>query len=493
MPIRIVYRDVALETDDKATVTASTATGFSDKAKIISGVETPAIATFEPNGWGLSHDYQTRKNQQFAFWSVTLSDAQCIFANPPTITVSFTEQYTATGLSIRFAPNSGDYCKKINVVWYQGTTVKYTQTYTADTTNFVINQTVEAFDKIVFVFSETGLPRKRCKIEQILIGVIREFDAKEIKSFSSIHEVSLVSETIPINIMDAGIHSADNIDYIFQRKQEVKAYDGESLIGTYYIEKSKKLGSVDYTLSCQDAVGLLEKQLQPGGLWLTDTALTTILSDIFGDTAIFNIDSAYSDSTLRGYIEPNTTKRAALQQIAFALGAVVDTSGTDKIKIFPPPVDYSASISTAKTYTGGNVEKSDTVTEVTVTAYIISDERPGDNDESIEYNGVKYKYYTDTKHALNPNTVSSDPENKKKFDKMYLCNLSNAQTLANNIMSYYQRRDKYNFRHVLDSQELSRKYSVKLPWGDLSSGNIIKMSVITSGITASDTEMLLDE
>lgn len=76
---------------------------------------------------------------------------------------------------------------------------------------------------------------------------------------------------------------------------------------------------------------------------------------------------------------------------------------------------------------------------------------------------------------------------------MYLCNLSNAQTLANNIMSYYQRRDKYNFRHVLDSQELSRKYSVKLPWGDLSSGNIIKMSVITSGITASDTEMLLDE
>ena len=97
--------------------------------------------------------------------------------------MSFTEQYTATGLSIRFAPNSGDYCKKINVVWYQGTTVKYTQTYTADTTNFVINQTVEAFDKIVFVFSETGLPRKRCKIEQILIGVIREFDAKEIKSF----------------------------------------------------------------------------------------------------------------------------------------------------------------------------------------------------------------------------------------------------------------------------------------------------------------------
>lgn len=62
--------------------------------------------------------------------------------------------------------------------------------------------------------------------------------------------------------------------------------------------------------------------------------MTTILSDIFGDTAIFNIDSAYSDSTLRGYIEPNTTKRAALQQIAFALGAVVDTSGTDKIKIF---------------------------------------------------------------------------------------------------------------------------------------------------------------
>jgi hypothetical protein len=492
MSVMLRYKDVALGADKNASVTTTTKTAFSDISKIPHGVNPPALATCELNGWGLSHNYKARGSHNIAFWSSTQSGDDCTFSSVPTITINFTEQYTATGITVQFAVNSVDFCRKFKVYWYQGGNVKDEGEFTPITPLFVLNKTVEAFDKLVFEFYETNLPRKRCKIEGILIGVVRDFDTTELKAVKAIHEIDLISSTVPINVLDADIHGVDEVDYIFQKKQPVEAYQDGGLIGVYYIDKGERTGRRDLKFSCKDAIGLLDLVTYGGGLWLTDTPLTTILSEVFGDLYEFDIDPAYKDSALRGFIEPNKKQREALQHIAFALGAVVDTTGTNKIRIFPPPTGEAATISDKKTYTGGKVTTSDTITEVTVTAYIISDERPADNDESIEFNGVQYKYYTDTKHAYNPNTVTSDPENVKKFDKCYLVNLSNAQTLANKIMSYYQRRNKYTFKHVLNGQRAAGRYTAALPWGGMKSGHITKMTVTTSNITVSDTEMLLD-
>lgn len=492
MSILLRYKDVAMGADKNATVTTTTKTAFSDPAQIPHGVNPPALVTCEPNGWGLSHDYKARGNHSIAFWSNELSGENCAFSSVPTITLTFTEQYTTTGITVQFAVNSVDFCRKLKVYWYQDGAIKEQGEYYPTTPLFVLNKTVEAFDKLVFEFYETNLPRKRCKIEGILIGVVRDFNTTELKAVKAIHEIDLISSTVPINVLDANIHSKDEVDYIFQKKQPVEAFENGNLIGVYYIDKGERTGRLDLSFSCKDAIGLLDLVTYGGGLWLTDTPLTTILKDVFGDVYEFDIDPAYKDSKLRGFIEPDKKQREALQHIAFALGAVVDTSGTNKIRIFPPPLGASEQIPEKQTYTGGKITTSDTVTEVTVTAYIISNERPGENDESIEFNGVEYKYYTETKHAHNPNSVTSDPENVKKFDKCYLVNLSNAQRLANDIMAYYQRRNKYTFKHVLNAQQAAGKYTAFLPWGGVSSGNITKMTVTTSNITVSDTEMLLD-
>lgn len=493
MSAKIIYKDIALGADENATVITTEKQAFSDINKIPFGVENPALATCELNGWGLSHDYKARNNEPIAFWSSTQSGEDCIFTSSPTIQLIFTEQYTATGLTIRFAPEAMDYCRKILVVWYQGGTTKDVGYYYPDSPNFVINRAVEAFDQIAIAFLETNLPRKRCKIEKITIGVIREFNADELRSATAIHEIDLTSETIPINVLDADIHSKQDIDFIFQKKQPVEAYNNNDLIGMYFIEKGKKTSRLDYTFSCQDTIGLLELATSAGGLWLEDTPLTEILSTAIKSPVTFEIDTAYQNSTLRGYIEPDIKEREALQQIAFALGAVVDTSNSRAVRIFPPSDAVSGDISSKETYTGGAVDTSDTVTEVTVTAYIISDERPTDNEQSIEYNGEKYKYYTETMHAKNPNTVTSDPENIKKFDKCYLCNLSNAQSLADKLMAHYQKRDKYSFSHILKGQNAGGKYAVMLPWEDATQGIITKMSLSLSNMTVSNAEMLLDE
>lgn len=491
MGVRLIYKDITPGADTDAAVSTSTAEALADASLLPFGVPSAAVATLEPNGWGLTQDYKTYNGQAVAFWSKDISGADCSFATPPTITVTFSERRTTTGLSVMFSRASGDYCAQISVAWYQGATLLASETYAPTSTLFVARKTVNGFDKLVFTFERTSLPNRRVKVEEILFGIVREFTARELTGASFMHEISLISDTIPVNVMDAAICSASDADMLFQSKQPFEGYNGETLIGTYYVDTGKRTGSSTFDVSCHDIIGVWDTDETAGGIWFEDTPLTDILAEVFGDISVFDIAEEYAASTLRGYV-PAGTKRAALQHIAFALGAVVDTAGTAKVRIFPAPTGTGAAIPAARTFSGGSIETAAKVTEVTVTAYVIFDERPGDNDESVEHNGVKYRYYTDTKHAHNPDVISSDPENKVKYIGAYLVNLSNAQALADNLMAYHRRREKYAFAHVLDGQAPGDRVSAALPWGGTAQGNITKMTISVSGIAVSDGEMLLD-
>lgn len=491
MSIKVRYKDVAVGADKNASVTTSAKTAFSDINKVPFGIDSPALATCELNGWGLSPDYVVRDAEKVAFWSNELSNEICDFTSIPSIDISFSNQYTTTGLTIQFDIESGDFCGGI-IAWYRNTELLAQEYLSPDSPFFVLNKTVEGFNKIHIEFGYTNLPKKRCKVSYIGIGVVRDFSTKELKSVKAIHEIDLISSTVPVNVLDASVHSRDEVDFIFQKKQPVEAYNGNDLIGVYYIDKGERTGRLDMSFTCTDKIGLLDLEQYTGGLWLTDTPLTTVLSDVFGDISIFEIDSVFANSTLRGYIPPGK-KREALQHIVFALGAVVDTSGSEYIKIFPLPYNAPVEISPKKTYTGGKVTTSDTVTAVEVTSFEITEETPANGDKSIEFNEVKYKYIPNVVRVDNPDTVTSDPVNVKKFDKCYLVNSGNAQQIADRLMEYYKKRDKYSFKHVMDGQEVGHQYSAQLPWGGTPNGIITKMTVTTSNIMVSDTEMILND
>lgn len=492
MGVKLIYKDVALGADEDAAVSTSTAESFSDIEMLPFGSEEEnAIITLEPNAWGLTSDYKILDKQPIAFWSTEISKGDCTFNNPPVITLEFDAQYTSTGLTVRFNTASMDFATKVKVEWYQAGAVKHSGIYYPDAPLFVIAEMVEAYDKLVFTFEKTNLPEKRLKVERIIVGVIREFEGDELTGAEFIHEINPISDSVPINVLDATLHSKDNVDFVFQRKQPVEGYNGNELIGVYYIETGRRTGARSYSISCTDLIGVWDIEEYNGGLWINDTALTDILAEVFGDVGYFDISPEYANSTLRGYIDPGT-KRTALQYIAFALGAIVDTSGTDKVKIYPLAKGTGNEIPAGKTYTGGAVDVSDKVTEVTVTAYVIFDERPGENEEYIEFEGEKYRYYTDTKHAYNPDVISTDLPKKVKFTGAHLVNLSNAQMIADNIMDYYMRREKYFFMHVAEGQTVGARAVATLPWGGEANGNITKMSITVTGITVSDTEMLLD-
>lgn len=491
MSLKLVYGDIALGAAEDAEATATDAESFSSVASLPVGVNTGAVATLEKNSWGLSLDNKVKSSQKFAVWSESVSDAEGVFATPPQITLEFDNQYTATGLTFRFAPGVNEYCTEIGVIWYQNGAIKDSGVFYPTSAQYALENTVEAFDKIVIVLGKTHLPHRRAKIEYLGIGIIREFDGSELTGASFIHELDLISETVPVNVMDASFHSSTDTDYIFQKKQPVEAYDGDNLIGVYYIEAGERTGAQDYNISCQDAIGALGLDTYAGGLWFEDTPIADIISDVIQGAFVVDISSDLTHAKIRGYI-PKCTKREALQHIAFAVGACVDTSGTAKIKLFKAPTGTGAEIPASETYTGGKVDTADTVTAVALTAFYIKNETPGNNADTIEFNGVEYPVYSKVYTAENPNVSAGTLPNVVEYDSCYLINYDNAEEMAQALLAHHMRRNKYSAAHVLSGQKLGERVSVSLPWGGKVNANITKMTLSISGINASDSEFLLD-
>lgn len=492
MALKLIYGDFPLGAAEDAEVKTADYKSFSEPSLLPVGSSSGGIATFEPNNWGLSSDIKTHGNQKIAFWSNSPTIYDGSFVTPPEIIFEFSEQYTSTGLTFRFAPVNNEYCTRITVEWWQNNEIKESGEFFPSSSLWVLEKTVEAFDKIVVKLFSTNLPFRRAKLEALIVGVIREIDGKELLSSQYISEIDLISNTVPVNVLDAEFITEAKTDLIFQKKQPVEAYNDNNLIGVYYVESGERIGERKYSISCQDAIGILDKDKFPGGLWLEDVPAVTILADIVGESFALDIDEALLTSTIRGYM-PECTRREALQQVAFALGAVVDTSGTSKIKIFLPPRGNGITISPAETYIGGKISTADTVTEVVVHGYDIKDKRPTEPwHKYIEIDEVQYRYDLIKASAINPNVSAGTLTNKIEYTECYLINSTNAQTRADAILSYYMRRNSYNVSHVVNVEKPSERVNISLPWGGSQNGNIVKMQVAASGITVSNSDILID-
>lgn len=492
MPVKLIYKDLAIGAADDAAVSATPWEGFSSPGVLPFGVSSGTVPTCEPNAWGLDGEHLPRAGQQFAFWSTELSGDDGEFANPPNIVLEFDEKYTATGLTLRFAPGTNEWCSQINVEWTQDGVVRDAGVFYPSSSVFALENTVEAFDRISIYIDKTSLPNRRAKLEYIGVGIVREFDGTELTSFKSIHEIDLISDSVPINVLDASFHSSTDADFIFQKKQPVEAYEGENLIGVYYIEKGEQQSGQNYSISCQDAIGVIDLDTYDGGIWLEDTDVEVIVADVVGGAFEVEIAPELAGRKLRGLIMPDKTRREALQHVAFALGACVDTSGTKKIKMFLPQTGPGKEIPATETYTGGKVATSDMITDVAVVGYDIADRTPTWEDDVIEFKGKKYECVATWKYAKNPNTSVNSLVNRIAYEECYLITSDMAQERADAIMAYHTRRNVYSAKHILSGQKLADRATVTMPWGDVKDANILKMTLTMSGITASDTEFLLD-
>lgn len=487
MSCRLVYKDIAPGAAADAQVISGDAQSFCSLAQLPVGIDVPKIATLEPDMWILGGGFKIHDNQTIPFWSESMSGADGSFSSAPSITVTFDNQYTSLGVFLRFAPCTGDYCKSVTITWYQGAAQLSQKTFAPTSTSYFCVNTVTAYDKVAISLNATSKPFRYARLEQIMFGVFRVFNADELSSVKILQEINLLSSEIAVNTLNWKLRSAEGIDYIFQLKQPVEAYNGETLVGVFYITGSKRLANKTYEITCEDALGVLDGSSFAAAIFSCKNA-AALIGEIIGSDFDVEIDSSFSSATVSGYI-PDCTRREALVQVCFAIGAVCDTSGSTKIRIYPAPYSNATEIPDNRVYSGGAVDTEAIVTAVKVTAHTYTAGSGSSGDDVIKIGNETYVHTTAVTTVVNPNVTANDKQNIVEISDATLVSPSNVATVAQRAYSYFTRRDTLNAKIVVTAEKPGDYVTINTPWGTAVTGSITEMTTNLSNTTAAEIKV----
>lgn len=477
---KIIYKDIAPGSAEAATTSAVNVDPVSDTSLVPLGAETPAISTLEHNLWGLGGNFELIDNQPIAFWSKEISSEGGTFEESPIITLAFSQQFSSVGVTIYFDTATGDYCDSVNIKWYQQDVLKSDMDFQPDNAVYFCENTVEAYDKVIITLNKTRIPGRRAKVNQILMGIIREYDMREIRDADITVEISLMSTDLPASNLTWTLDSRKMVDFMFQARQPMEAWTNNSLIGVYYVERADRYSANVYKIDAQDAIGVLEDTVFSGGVYTAYSA-QQLVKDIIG--SMFQIVFDKEDIALTGAVMSGT-KRQALQQVLFAWGACITTFGVDGIRIFDLDETIKA-IDTYHTYTGPAVEMETMITEVQVTTHTYTQSSSG----NVEIGGKKYNDTQNVYTVTNPNTTANTKDNVIQITDATLISPNIGQATAQRVYDYYQRRKTAKGKIVWDNEVVGDLISLPNPWGASTAGNISKMNIILSNTVAANIEL----
>lgn len=414
--------------------------------------------------------------------------------NSPCLHILFDQKFTSVGLLLTFNTMSGDYARQINVKWYSDNTLLSDMDFSPDDTKYFCSNYVQLYNKIVITFYKTSKPFRPVFLTRIDYGVYRDFLDDEIKELSCLQEINSISENISINTMNFTVRTKSSVPFDLQKKQRLQLFFNGKLLGNFYLKSGAKKSKVDYYMDSHDAIGVLDGTEFSGGIYTGQTVATAV-AEIFRDEDFnYLLADNFQAAKLYGYI-PYTTKRAALQQIAFAIGAVVDTSNYDGVIIYPKQTEKTGEFTQTEAFDGVTLEHSDVVTGIrlTVHSYQRSDEttelykdtlsgtaeivfsepyhsltitggkirESGDNfavisgsGAEVVLSGKKYNHYTTTIIKENPNIVYH--KNIMDVSEATLVHAGNAQAVLDRVYAYYQQPETVIGEVVLGDKMLGQ-------------------------------------
>ena len=361
------------------------------------GITFPDVATLEPGfGWPLDGSKEwlpdNARANSWGWWSTDLSGADLAFANPPTLTVNFYDEngtptpHSSAGITFTFVATIP---KVVNIKWYgyQGELLA-DQDFAPNRLDYFCDYQVEDYYKVIITVRSMKYAHRFLRASSILFGVLEVLDGTRLTKATLTEEVSPVTLTLPINKAEISFFTPNGrfalLDptgayKLFQWKQELTGYktiDGQrTMLGKYYLQEAT--GTVDAVtaLTCVDIIGVLDTLEYKGGIY-DEVPVETLLEAILGPEEIaFELDPAFEGVTLSGHL-PIGSKRSALQQIAFAIGAVVDTARSEAVRFYPAPSVATKGITPARKILGHKITLEPLVTQVDVTAhqYALGDE-----------------------------------------------------------------------------------------------------------------------
>lgn len=322
----------------------------------------------------------------WGLWSRQQSGTDGRFAEPPVLDVSFGQDHSSSGVTLHFYEPTGDWASDVLVQWYGASgELLATARCAPDAADYYCACKVTGYRAMKLTFLATSRPGRYLKLAGLDYGVALTFAGDQVREAKVLEEVDLLSNEVRINTLDLTLFNKDGafsilnpagVFDVLQHKQKFTVWedvraDAKAVekvshnMGTFYLSEWENTSDTLASFSAVDAVGLLDSAPHRGGIY--DTTAGALVADIL-EGYDYELAPSLAERPVRGWL-PIGTRRSALQQLAFALGAVVDCSRSDKIKIYPPPTRPSSLITYQRKFLGSKVALKPLITGITVTAY----------------------------------------------------------------------------------------------------------------------------
>lgn len=489
----------------------------------------------------------------WGLWSTTQSDKNGVFADPPVLDITFTQDHSSSGLTLHFYIPTDDWASRIKIQWFsQDGGLISTALFYPDAVDYYCAKKVENYRRIRIHFLETNRPGRYLKLAGIDYGVYLHFSGHEIVEAHVLEECDPLSSEISINTLNVSLYNKEgrfsilNPEGYFdvlQHKQKFTVWedvkqDARSTgsvsycMGTFYLSDWSNSGDTLADFSAVDAIGLLDGAPFDGGIY--DTTAAELAEAILTGYS-YTLDGSLAAERVQGYIAAGT-RRGALQQLAFAIGAVVDCSRGELIRIAPAPSKASGMITyDRKLQDGSKVTLNPLITAVAVTAhrylpgeateelyrdtldpgiYRVTFNAPAVVDSltvtgaELTESGVNLctltvakagevcvtgRKYTDSTVVLKRTAANLPPnvqDNELTVTGATLVDPSRAEAVAVRVLEHYAQRYEQNFSMVAGDEKLADRLIIQSFGGEMVRGMLTKLEFDLTGGFLADAKVI---
>ena len=513
--------------------------------------------TLETRQWLMDGSFlffpETPRQYFWGFWSTEQSNGNGAFANPPVLNIRFDKNHSSSGLTLHFYSPTDDWASKVKIQWYDANDgLLAVAMFTPDAVDYYCACKVENYCRIQLAFLETNRPGRYLKLAGIDYGVYLHFSGDEIIKAHVLEECDPLSAEISINTLNItlfnqegrfSILNPEGYFDVLQHRQKLtvwedvrrSAHDTSTTsycMGTFYLDDWSNEDDTLADFPAIDTIGLLDGSPFDGGVY--DTHVASLAAEILSGYP-YTLDSVLGEERIQGYI-PAGTRREALQQLAFAIGAVVDCSRGEIIRIVPAPQRASGLIGTdRRLQDGSKVTLLALVTAVSVTAhryipgeaseelykdtlepgtYRVTFDAPAVADSlavrgaELSERGVNHctltvskaaevcvtgRKYSDSATVLRreaSNLPANAQGNEVSVPDATLVSPDRAAAVAARVLDYYAQRYEQTFRMVAGDEKLADRLIVESFGGEMVRGVVTKLEFDLTGGFLADAKIV---
>lgn len=525
MSLFVNYTDAPEGAQESMNPSASVKNALADVSLIPKVTQDVPLATLEPGVWVLDGTMELIDDTtKVPWWSRERSDSSCGFTANPKLIIQFDYVFTATGLTLTFSQSTNQWCSEIIVYWYNGSTLLSGGTYYPNSPEYIINNPVANFNRIDIELVKTNHPSQFAKLNRVEIGRTILFGKDELVDVSVVNEIDpdlceLSADTMTFRVIDK-----KDRRLVPQENQKIEVTKDGEMYAVQFIKNSTREAKDRYKITCQSAIGLLNDTFL-GGMYV-DKPIRELLTEILGDWQ-FELDTEFDNVLLTGYL-PVCKQREAIQQIAFAIGSVVNTHGTFKILFLPFPESLASHFTAADIFNGAKVETQQNYSRVDVYSHayepseedeiLVQADSVGDNAlftftephhsyiceggevtgsgvnwvtvkaaGAVTVTGKKYIHQRSRKSKKNPLVTAREQGNVLTVSDATLVHSGNVSTVLNRLYETSRMRTTAKFDAAIRSQRTGNRVDTITPWDTKVTGFIKSMEsrLTQNGHTAS--------